>query len=84
MAIAVTVRAERAAAGMTQQELAKRSGVTYGSVRRIEDGTRVADIAQVNRLASAFGMTLTEFLQLAQRRIPKEDGEVNRSARPAD
>lgn len=74
-AIAATVRAERAAQGWTQQELARQSGVSYGSVRRIEDGSRAADIAQADRLARAFGVTLTELLHMAEQRLQREDGE---------
>lgn len=73
-AIAATVRAERAAKDWTQQELARHSGVSYGSVRRIEEGTRAADVAQADRLARAFGMTLTELLHLAEQRLQRDDG----------
>lgn len=75
-AIAATVRAERAARGWTQQEIARRSGVPYGSIRRIEDETRVADVAQADRLAKAFGMTLTEFVTAAQQRLRSREDEA--------
>lgn len=73
-AIAATVRAERAVKGWTQQELARNSGVSYGSVRRIEDGSRPADVGQADRLARSFGMTLTELLRLAEQRLRRDDG----------
>ena len=56
----------------TQQELCTRSGVSYGSIRRIESGDRVADVAQVDRLARAFGMSASAFVRLAEGRASAE------------
>lgn len=68
-ATAAQIRAERAAAGWTQEQLAERSGVPRISIARIETGVRVADTSQVPRFCAAFGLSVTEFFRRVESRI---------------
>lgn len=70
------VRAERAAAGMTQTELAERSGLPRMTVIRIETGKRVPDVQQIARLCTAFGLRMETFMMRVQERVDSvERGE---------
>jgi transcriptional regulator with XRE-family HTH domain len=57
---------------MTRAELAERSGVGIGTIRRYETGRRGyghMSTQSVIRLSVAFGITVTAFLRLAQSNI---------------
>ena len=62
IAVGRRIRLLRVAAGLTQGILAERAGVTRNWLSAIERATQRADLARVNRLALAFGITLTELL----------------------
>jgi transcriptional regulator with XRE-family HTH domain len=49
-------------AGLTQVDVAERSGIDQGTISRWEQGKRVPDIAQVTRLAEALGCTIADLL----------------------
>lgn len=68
-AVAATLRAERAAASMTQAELAKRAGLGYQTVIRLEKGTRSPTVEQLARLCSALGLSMSELVERAERRL---------------
>ena len=67
-AVAAQVRAERAAAQWTREELAAASGVMKQTLMRIETGQRVADVSQVGRICAALGLPLAEFFRRVEGR----------------
>lgn len=71
-ALAAQLRAERAAAGMTQTELARQAGMSRVQLARIEGDERTLDIAQAADLSKALGISLVEFVQRAEARLSKE------------
>lgn len=72
-AIAAQIRAERAAADLTQAELARRAGMPRISYLRVENGSRVADISQVKRIADGLGMSVIELVMRAEQRLGGSD-----------
>lgn len=56
-ALAATLRAERAAADLTFEELAELSGVSKSSLLRFEKGTRDPSIGTLTKIAQALGKT---------------------------
>jgi transcriptional regulator with XRE-family HTH domain len=56
------LRSRRLAAGMTQQELARRSQVTTSYITRLERATSAPGIDLVDRLATALGCTVSDLL----------------------
>lgn len=67
-AVAATIRAERAARGWTQDQLAEKSGVSRPTIARFELGERVPDVMQLYRLAAAFGLHTSALIEAAERR----------------
>lgn len=62
IAIAGQIRAEQARVQTTIEQTAKKSGIPYGTYRKIYDGSRTADAEQLWRLCrDVFGITLREF-----------------------
>jgi transcriptional regulator with XRE-family HTH domain len=62
--LSISLRDMRAAAGLTQKELAQKSGVDEKSISSWETGRRVDSlkISQLNKLVIACDLTLFEFL----------------------
>ncbi|WP_346538237.1 helix-turn-helix domain-containing protein [Micromonospora sp. DPT] len=56
--IAATLRRERGARSLTQQELADLAGVSQGAVARVERGDRVPSITLIERLLAALDLQL--------------------------
>lgn len=79
-AVAAQLRAERAASGLTQAEVSKRSGIPFGTYRRLEDGDRVMDTAHLGRLQDVFGLSVQEFIARAERRAAATADPLSRSA----
>ena len=55
------IRAEiksRKAAGMTQKELAERTGINQADISKLENGTRNPSVNLLKRLADGMGMVL--------------------------
>jgi HTH-type transcriptional regulator/antitoxin HipB len=52
------IRAWRLQAGLTQVELARRVGVTQGSLSKFESGRSTPRVETLSRLAGALGVTL--------------------------
>lgn len=84
-AFAAQLRAERAAAGMSQDDLAKASGIGKHTILRIENGQRVMDTAQLGDICRALGITIATFAMRAEERLQSErdDRGSGRSARRA-
>jgi transcriptional regulator with XRE-family HTH domain len=75
--IAETVRAARAARGLTVSALAERSGVSRAMIAKIERGEAQPTAVLLGRLSAALGMTLSELVAHAE-------GNGGRLARRAD
>ena len=72
-AFAEQLRAERAAARMTLADLAKRSGLSLPTVKRLEANTREMDTDQIERVCRALGVSIVDFVLRAEaRRVAAE------------
>lgn len=57
----------RKTAGLTQQELAEKTGITQGDISRLESGNANPSLKTLQRLAAGMGMTLKlEFVPVAR------------------
>ena len=57
----------RKSTGMTQKDLAEKTGITQGDISRLETGSANPSLKTLQRLAEGMGMTLKlEFLPLAR------------------
>jgi ribosome-binding protein aMBF1 (putative translation factor) len=66
-AVGVAIRAVREGAGLSQEELSRRSGVPQESLSRIETGRRDPRLDTLRKLATGFGLSLPELMdRLAQ------------------
>jgi transcriptional regulator with XRE-family HTH domain len=63
--IAAAVRRARVAAGLTQAELAGRTGTTQSAVSRLESGRLLPTLTVLERVAAATGRTITVVLGAA-------------------
>lgn len=70
-AVAAALRAERAAAQLTQHELAQRSGLGYQTVMRLEKGERSPNVSQLAALCAVFGLSMSELVERAEERLAK-------------
>ena len=69
-AVATQLRAERAAAGLTQEQLAALAGLPRTTYKRMEAGERAISFAQVALVLAALpGLSMTEFVMRAERRL---------------
>lgn len=62
------VKAEKAAAGLTMEELAKLSGISLSSLSRYLNFGRNVNLGDTERLARALGMDVFLLLERAQER----------------
>ena len=68
------LRALRAGAGMTQQDLADKLGVTHISVSRWENGKTIPSPRYIKRMADIFGVAGKDiFFNLITTKVDKED-----------
>lgn len=72
LAFAAQLRAERAAAGMSQDDLVAATGISKSAIARIETGVRVMDTAQLGKFCRAFGISLATFAIRADERMRAE------------
>lgn len=72
LAVAAQLRAERAIANMTVDELAKRSGVSKNSLLAVLNGKRTADVVQVERICRALGVRMIDLFVRAEARLAEE------------
>jgi transcriptional regulator with XRE-family HTH domain len=49
--------------GLTQEQLAARSGVTVGTISQLERGVREPTLIVVSKIAAELGITITRLLQ---------------------
>jgi len=57
----------RAIRGISQRDLADKSGVGYASIARIETGRQDPSVGMLERLAEALGIRLVDFFTEAKR-----------------
>lgn len=69
LAFAAQMRAERAAADLTQTQLASKAGMGRTTLIRIEAGERDMDTTQLAGLCNALGLSLVEFVSRAEERL---------------
>lgn len=67
------IKAERAALGMTQAELAEKIGKEKQSVMRYENGKRDIPLDDLALIARAFSLSVVELLGRAEQRIQQDD-----------
>lgn len=79
-AFAATLRAERAARGLTQRDVWTRAGIPSSTYHRLESGERVMNTAQLGDITRALGMTLTDFVTRAAAR----ESDLRREAAQSD
>ena len=72
LAIAKQIKAERNAAGMSQQELATRASMSITTLRRVETGSRPPTVGQVADVADALGISLSTLICRAEERAEAE------------
>lgn len=82
-AVAAALRAEKAAAGMTNRTLAERSSITVASVQRYLAADRHIDVNVLDALAQALQTTPNRLIQAAQERMTRSD-ELAAAARAED
>ena len=57
----------RKSTGMTQKDLAEKTGITQGDISRLENGSANPSLKTLQRLAEGMGMTLKlEFVPIAR------------------
>lgn len=76
-AVAAQIRAERAAAGLTQRQVMDRSGLPKSTYLRMESGERVADVGQLAAFCSAVGVPLSVLLARAEDRLERAEREAD-------
>lgn len=67
------IRQCRKMKGLTQEELAKETGLSTMSIRRYESGQRIVAEETLRKIASALGVTTFETLGITLSDIPTED-----------
>jgi len=67
--VAAQIRAERAAAGIPQSEVMRRSGIARSTYIRIEAGVHIADTTEMARIAQALGVPLSELFRRVEDRM---------------
>lgn len=68
-ALAAQLRAERAASGLTLDEMVESTGMSKSSIQRYLKGGRIVDIEDLALFARAFGVSMTTILDRAQERM---------------
>lgn len=69
LAFAAQMRAERAAADLTQTQLASKAGMGRTTLIRIEAGERDMDTTQLAGLCRALGVSIVDFVSRAEERV---------------
>ena len=72
--IADTIRAERAARGISQRELAEAIGISQQGLLRYEKGTRDITTADLMKIAAALGVSFPTFARRLQDRLDADPG----------
>jgi transcriptional regulator with XRE-family HTH domain len=61
------VRARREALGLTQEELAHRAGIHRTYLSDVERGSRNLSLVNIERLAAALSLSISELFRLVER-----------------
>ncbi len=75
-AVAATLRAERAVAGLDQAAIARLTGIARSSYRFYEQAARNPDVVQLAMIAEAFGVTFAYLMSEVDRRAPRQGATV--------
>ena len=59
----VAINIEKARAGMSREELAKRSKTTYQSIRDIEEGRRKPSVDMLSNIANGLGLSVADLFK---------------------
>ena len=70
-AVAATLRAERAVAGLDHAAIARLTGIARSSYRFYEQAARNPDVVQLAMIAEAFGVTFAYLMSEVDRRAPR-------------
>jgi putative transcriptional regulator len=71
-----TIKVQRAVKDWTQEELARRIGVTRKTVNTIENGIYVPSTVLALKMARVFGVAVEDVFQLAEPFPPENDKET--------
>jgi len=71
-----TIKVQRAVKDWTQEELARRIGVTRKTVNTIENGIYVPSTVLAHKMARVLGVAVEEVFQLAEPFPPENDKET--------
>ncbi|MBF6416905.1 helix-turn-helix domain-containing protein [Nocardia cyriacigeorgica] len=71
-AVSAHLRAERARMGWKQADLANESGLSTYTINRLETGKQEIKLDHIVLLATAFGVSMGDFLDDAQARMRKK------------
>lgn len=71
LALAAEIRAERAASGLTQKQLADASGINYETLKNVLKGTRDINVTQIAQLAAAFNIPASDLVERAMIRAER-------------
>lgn len=71
LALAAEIRAERAASGLTQAQLAEKSGINYETLKFVLKGTRPINVTQIVQLSQAFGIEPADLVERAMARAQR-------------
>ena len=72
-----TIKVQRAVKDWTQEELARRIGVTRKTVNTIENGIYVPSTVLALKMARVFGVAVEDVFQLAEPFPPENDKETH-------
>ena len=71
MNISTQIRHARSAAGLTQEELAQKTGIKIKSIQNWEQGLSTPRIKQLNKLATALGVEVSVLLSDKGEALPQ-------------
>ena len=74
-AVLALLREARAAAGLTQVQLAERLGQSQSFVSKAEVGERRLDLIQLRSICEVLGTTLSAFVAKLEERLARGDGD---------
>jgi transcriptional regulator with XRE-family HTH domain len=71
--VAAQTRMERAYSRLTIAQMVERAGIAKSTYQRLEAGERTPDLAQLQRIAAAHGLTPAQFLGRVEERLDCTD-----------
>lgn len=71
-AVAAVLRGERAASGMTLEQVAAKAGIPVVTVQRLLAAKRAIDVAAIEALADALGTTPPDVVAAAKDRLARD------------